>query len=523
MAQEADVSDRSTYEPSLMSSSVHASDGPEDAVRPRPGTYAYGQVVRSHFEAVATQRAHWTTLNAYYYDDLEKLCTAMIPRGSRVLEIGSGNGDLLAAVAPSRGVGVDFSGAFVQMARERHPHLTFIEKDVELLDLDETFDYIILAGTLGYLADIQTTLTRLRQVCTPQTRLIVTYHNYLWEPILRFGERIGQRMPLPAQNWLSETDIANLLHLTGYAVVKRGRRMLVPRRVPGISTLLNQYVAQLPIINHLGLTGYLVARPDGAPVAESKPAAEPVSAPAPVSPFSCSVVIPARNERGNIESAMQRMPRMGRHTEVIFIEGHSSDGTFEEIQRVAQVYGDSWDIKVMQQTGKGKGDAVRAAFSAATGDVLMILDADLTVPPEDLPKFFDIIVSGRGEFANGCRLVYPRSRLAMPFRNTLANKVFGSIFSYLLGQSLKDTLCGTKALWRRDYERIVAGRSFFGDFDPFGDFDLLFGASKLNLHIVDVPVRYGERVYGQSNIQHTREGLILLRMCAYASRKIKFT
>lgn len=213
---------------------------------------------------------------------------------------------------------------------------------------------------------------------------------------------------------------------------------------------------------------------------------------------------------------------MGSHTEVIFVEGHSTDGTFDEIQRVARRYGADWDIKVLKQDGKGKGDAVRAGFQVASGDVLMILDADLTVPPEDLPKFFDVLVSGRGEFANGCRLVYPRSRRAMPFRNSVANKAFGSIFSYLLDQPIKDTLCGTKALWRRDYEQIVAGRSFFGDFDPFGDFDLLFGAARLNLDIVDVPIRYVDRRYGYSNIQHTREGLILLRMCAYASRKIKF-
>jgi hypothetical protein len=430
-----------------------------------------------------------------------------------VLEIGSGTGDLLAAVKPAYGVGIDFSPAFVVAARRRHPHLTFLEMDATALDLPESFDYVILAGTLEYLSDIQEVLTRLRRVCTPQTRIIVNYHSYLWEPMLHLGERIGQRMPLPAQSWLSGTDIANLLELTGYRVIKEGRRMLFPRRVPLLSTVLNRYVAQLPIVNHLCLTGYLVARIDGPePEAEEEPA----------SPYSCSVIIPARNERGNIEAAMQRMPRLGRHTEVIFIEGHSSDGTYEEIERVAALYGDTWDIKMLKQDGKGKGDAVRKAFAAATGDVLMILDADLTVPPEDLPKFFDVIVSGRAEFANGCRLVYPRSREAMPLRNTLANKIFGSLFSYLLGQPFKDTLCGTKALWKRDYDKIVAGRNFFGDFDPFGDFDLLFGASKLNLHIVDVPVRYNERSYGQSNIQHTREGLILLRMCAYASRKIKF-
>jgi SAM-dependent methyltransferase len=462
---------------------------------------------------MAANREHWIQLNRHYYEDLERFYRSVIPRGSRVLEIGSGTGDLLAAVEPSYGVGIDFSPAFVEMARQRHPGLTFLEMDAVSLDIPEKFDYVILAGTLGYLADIQEVLTKLRQVCTEQTRIILTYHNFLWEPVLRLGERVGLRMPLPAQSWLSGDDIANLLDLTGYRVIKRGNRMLLPRHVPVVSSLINRYVAQLPVLNHLCLTGYLVARVDESALEQLDEAA---------TKYSCSVIIPARNERGNIETAIRRMPRLGRHTEVIFIEGHSSDGTYEEIERVAKLYGGEWDIKVLQQTGKGKGDAVRAAFAAASGDVLMILDADLTVLPEDLPKFFNVIVSGRGEFANGCRLVYPRSHRAMPFRNTLANKTFGMLFSYLLGQPFTDTLCGTKALWRRDYEKIVAGRSFFGNFDPFGDFDLLFGAAKLNLHIVDVPVRYDERSYGQSNIQHTKEGLILLRMCAYASRKIKF-
>ncbi len=459
---------------------------------------------------MAGQRDRWVGLNRYYYQDLESFYRTIVPPGSRVLELGSGNGDLLAALRPSRGVGIDFSPAFVLQARERHPGLSFLEMDAEALSIEETFDYVLLAGTLGYLADIQQVLTGLHRVCTPETRIIATFHNFMWEPVLRFGERIGQRMPLPAQSWLSGNDIANLLHLTGYRVVKEGRRMLFPRQAPLFAWLVNRYVAHLPLINRLCLTGYVVARPEG-----------PVRDDATVD-YSCSVVIPARNERGNVEAAIQRMLRMGRHTEIIFVEGHSSDGTFEEIQRVAQAYGNDWDIKVLKQSGQGKGDAVRQGFSVASGDVLMILDADLTVPPEDLPKFFDVIVSGRGEFANGSRLVYPRSRRAMPLFNTLANKFFGTAFSYLLGQPLKDTLCGTKALWRRDYQKIAAGRAFFGDFDPFGDFDLLFGASKLNLDIVEVPVRYDERNYGRSNIQHIREGLILLRMCLYASKKIKF-
>jgi glycosyltransferase involved in cell wall biosynthesis len=234
-----------------------------------------------------------------------------------------------------------------------------------------------------------------------------------------------------------------------------------------------------------------------------------------------SVVIPARNEAGNIEAAVRRIPQMGAGTELIFVEGHSRDATWGEIQRVARENPDL-KIKILQQTGRGKGDAVRAGFAAATGDILMILDADLTMPPEELPKFYEILASGRAEFANGCRLVYPMEEHAMQFMNLCANKAFGLIFSWLLGQHVKDTLCGTKVLSRAHYERIAANRSYFGDFDPFGDFDLLFGAAKLNLKIADVPIRYRERTYGETNIQRWKHGWLLLRMVLFAARKLKF-
>jgi glycosyltransferase involved in cell wall biosynthesis len=238
-------------------------------------------------------------------------------------------------------------------------------------------------------------------------------------------------------------------------------------------------------------------------------------------PLSVSVVIPARNEAGNIPAAVARTPEMGAGTELIFVEGHSRDDTWAAIQRAAADHPER-KIKIMQQTGKGKGDAVRMGFAAASGDVLMILDADLTMPPEELPKFYDVIASGRAEFANGVRLVYPMEEEAMQFLNLCANKAFGLIFTWLLGQPVKDTLCGTKVLTRAHYERIAGNRSYFGDFDPFGDFDLLFGAAKLNLKIADVPIRYRERTYGTTNIQRWRHGWLLLQMVLFAARKLKF-
>jgi 2-polyprenyl-3-methyl-5-hydroxy-6-metoxy-1,4-benzoquinol methylase len=468
----------------------------------------------AHFDQVAPQLERWQRRNHYYYRDIERLHQFLIPPGARVLEIGCGLGDLLHGVAPQVGVGIDFSTEVAALAQARHPHLHIYCLDAETLtpaDLapeHQQFDYIMLAGVLGYLSDVQAVLQRLQPLCHSRTRVILTFHNYMWEPLLRLAEKVGQRRPQPPQSWLSMDDVVNLLSITGFTTLKQGRRFLVPKRVPLLSAAINRYGAPLPIAKHLCLTNYVVARPNPVPT-------EPVAP-------SCSVIIPARNEAGNIRNAIARLPQLGSHTEVLFVEGHSQDNTWAEIQTLAAEYRGPFTLKALQQTGKGKADAVRLGFGEATGDILMILDADLTVPPEDLPHFVEVMASGRGEFINGSRLVYPRSHTAMPWLNTLANKIFAQIFSFLLEQPLKDTLCGTKVLWQQDYDRIAAGRHYFGDFDPFGDFDLLFGAAKLNLHIVEVPIRYQPRDYGESNIAHVKEGLVLLRMCAYASRKLKF-
>jgi glycosyltransferase involved in cell wall biosynthesis len=234
-----------------------------------------------------------------------------------------------------------------------------------------------------------------------------------------------------------------------------------------------------------------------------------------------SVIVPARNEGGNIEQVMRRVPEMGGGTEIVFVEGHSTDNTYQAIGKAIGSYPER-RAKLLQQTGEGKGDAVRLGFQEAEGEVLMILDADLSVAPEDLPRFFQALVSGKGELINGVRLVYPMEDRAMRFFNLVANKLFSLCLSRLLGQPIKDTLCGTKVLWKEQYELIAANRAYLGHLDPFGDFDLILGAARLNLQIVDLPVRYRERRYGATNIRRWKHGLLLLRMTGTAARKITF-
>jgi SAM-dependent methyltransferase len=458
------------------------------------------------YRSTAAKREFWNERNTFYHRMLERYFTFIIPQGKRVIEIGCGSGNLLNAVKPSYGVGIDFAPEVVEIARAKYTHLRFEIDDVEHLHVAETFDYIIVSDLIGSLWDAQKAFANIRQLCHRQTRIVISQYNFLWEPIIKILEFLHLKQKLPTANWFSIKDTEGLLQLEDFQTIRIEKKMLLPVYIPILHSLFNGLIVNLPTFTHLGLVSLHVARP----LWNEKRSA------------SVSIVIPARNERGNIENAIRRTPPFGLHQEFIFVEGFSSDNTYEEILRVQAAYPDK-DIKVMKQTGKGKGNAVREAFDIATGDILMILDADLTMPPEELPKFYRALCDDKGEFINGCRLVYPMEKNAMRFLNLLGNKFFGWFFSYLLGQRLKDTLCGTKALFRNDYETIKANRSFFGNFDPFGDFDLLFGAAKQNLKIVEVIIRYRDREYGSTQISRFRHGLLLLQMSFFAARKIKFT
>ncbi len=461
------------------------------------------------YDTLAETRAEQADKHHYYADEVRRLVSTLVPDRGRVLEVGCGLGDLIGSLAVDEAIGVDISPRMIELARARHPGVDLRVADVEWDELPPgPFDAIILSDAIGHLNDIQRALERLHGLLAPSGRLIVTYYNFVWEPILKAAEKLGYKAAWPDQNWLSMSDIKNLLYLSNFEVIREGTDILLPADVPVVSDVLNRVVAKFPVARAGALVDYFVARP----TPEIKPEHLP----------SVSVICPCKDEKGNIREAVARTPVMGSGTELIFVDGNSKDGTREEILAVIAEYQGPLTLKLIDQgSGKGKGDAVRKGFAAAKNDILMILDSDLTVPPEDLPKFYQALVQGKGEFINGVRLVYPMEGEAMRFLNLLGNKFFGAALSWLLEQPIKDSLCGTKVLYRRDYERIAANRSYFGDFDPFGDFDLLFGAARLNKKIVDLPVRYRARTYGDTKISRFRHGWLLLRMTAFGFRKLR--
>ena len=495
----------------------------------------------------------------YFYGYLSRVLQTRIPPGQSILDIGCGTGHLLASLRPSRAVGIDLSAPAVEAAHALHGRdaVRFVRGDggdpALLGTLDGPFDVVLMVNVVTHLLDVQATLEAIRPLCHPRTRVVIYSYSRLWQPILRLAEMMGLKYRQPPESWLPPEEIRSMLALADFETVRTDAQVVMPAHVPVFSDLVSlQYVrpevggdilfgnsdlsdveeadpdnylnratdefidltvekvgTRLPGLQAFSLMYGIVARPVPAP--SPPPARDP----------SVTVVVPCRNESGHIAELVARLPSLPAGSEFLFVEGNSTDDT-EAAIRKAIADNAHLPLRLLKQRGRGKGDAVRLGFAEARGDVLVILDSDMGVAPEDVPKFVQALVRGKGEMVNGSRLVYPMEGRAMRFLNLLANKSFAYLFSWLLGQQVRDTLCGTKALYRADYERIAANRSFFGDFDPFGDFDLLFGAARLNLRIVDVAVRYHERRYGQTNISRFRHGWLLLRMSGFAARKLKF-
>jgi len=466
-----------------------------------PAGYA---ALASFFDDFAEVEPVWARRNRTYHRLVAQVLRFQTSGSRSVLEIGCGSGDLLAALDVDERVGVDVSPGMIASARKRHPELELVVAAGEEIALERTFDLIVLSDLVPYVHDLVALFGHVAEHSHRGTRVVIHSYNRLWKPVIRVAELLGLKPRKPIRNWVSPADVRNLLLLSGLEVVAETRRILMPKQIPVLTGLLNGGLANLWPFNHLCLTHWVVARP----------------VPQERRELSVSVVSPCRNERGNIAPLIERLPVMGSGTELIFVEGGSTDGTREEIVRQIELHPDR-EISLVDQPGKGKGDAVRAGFAAARNDVLMILDADLSVNPEDLPKFYDACVTGRAELVNGSRLVYDMEPGAMRFLNMIGNQTFSWLVQAMVGQTIRDTLCGTKVLRRDDYERVAEGRGAFGDFDPFGDFDLLFGAARLNLKIVDLPVRYQARTYGTTNIARWRHGLLLLQMSLFAFWKFR--
>lgn len=461
--------------------------------------------IKSKNDSLAEKRTHWIKANPYYYKQLIKSLQFIIEEGSKVLHIRCSTGYLLNELKPKLGIGIDDSLLQIEEASKNYPHLKFINQDTEDLHISEKFDYILITS-IEDIVDIKALLDKLSQCCHSHTRIIIVNYNYLWNPLVKLAEYFKLKIPQKMHNWVSVKDISNILTLSNYEAIIKRKIILYPFYIPVISHLLNKFIARLPFFKDFTLLRITIARSIIYNNNDS----------------SVSVIIPCKNEAGNVEDAVKRIPAMGSHTEIIFCDDKSTDGTADKIKELIALYPQK-DIKLIYGPGICKSENVWTGFDVAKGDILMILDADLTVLPEELPYFYEAINKRYGEFINGSRLVYPMHDEAMRFFNVFGNKFFSLFFSYILDTNIKDTLCGTKVLWKRDYERLKKVRGSWGIKDRWGDYELIFGAAKINLKIIDLPVHYYERIYGETKMTNRlKNGWIMLKMSWAALQKIKF-
>lgn len=382
-------------------------------------------------------------------------------------------------------------------------HIIDLEK---LTQINNYSSLIFLYDSIHYVDDIQKLLTDLKSKCNRSSRLAVLAYNPYYRWFYKLAVKLGVRRNIETRNFVTLSNITNLAKLSGYEIVKCKTLVSSPFHILGLGTFINKLVPNIPFIKWSCFCALIILRP----IIKSENAPK------------LSVIVPARNEKGNIRKVVNEIPEsLLSKIELFFVEGHSTDGTWEEICKTQNEFKNTLDIKAIQQTGKGKCDAVRLGFKQASGELLTILDADLTVPAHNLIRFYEAYINGYGDFINGNRLVYPFEGKAMRFLNLLGNIFFAKALSNVLSIKIGDSLCGSKLLSKSDYTRIESWRNDFGDFDPFGDFELLFGASELGLGVVDLPVKYRDRTYGSTNISRFKHGLQLLKMTLIGFVRVK--
>jgi len=463
--------------------------------------------LKKHHSDWAGRRQEFIDRNRYYYDQIVKLLQFIIHPDSSVLHVGCQTGELLHRLRPSRGVGIDISDELISIAQNQHAHLEFVSQEMPEVSSSGVFDYVLISN-IGEVIDFRDQFVQLKKIGDSRTRYVIYKYNHLWEPVVYLAEKLGIKYPLSQQNWLAHDDVDNLLNLAGYEIVKTYRTLLFPKYIPVLSWIFNGFIQSIPLIRRLCFIEVIVAKIADNPRIEAD--------------ASVSIIIPCKDEEGNIEPAISRIPEIGSHTEILFCDDKSDDNTVSEVQRMQKQFPDR-DIKLVHGPGICKADNVWSGFEAATGDVLIILDGDLTVMPEELPHMVDVLTNGTAEFVNGSRMIYPMEPDAMRMLNQFGNKAFSLAFTFILGQKIKDTLCGTKIFWREDWNSIKELIPNWGPKDRWGDFDLIFGAAMLHLKITEFPVHYQDRIEGVTKMtRRFFNAWNMFKKCLYAHRRFSY-
>lgn len=459
---------------------------------------AHREMIRKHFDSIAPDFLRWKRMNSYYNDHLIRWCRSRVPPGRRVLDFGCGRGGVLAALDPLRGTGIDLSGEMIRRAEADYPHLEFEQAAIEEFRPRGEYDAVLCVNTLEYTWDVGAVLDKIHSLLRDNGRLLIATGNPLWSPIFQLASSWGLRMPECARLFLTNKDLENMLALHGFDVVDSRMALPVPKPIPVLGPFLNWLLPRLPLASYLLCSTQLITARKVPPVRKD---------------YAVSIIVPCHNEAGNVDRCVRETEKLGTRTELIFVDDGSTDGT---AQAVRPELNPELEVKAIRYApNRGKGRAVQTGFEASTGDIVMVLDADLTTHPSELGPLYEAFASGRAEFVNCSRFIYPGEKGSMRLANYMGNRFFAVLVSLVMEARVSDTLCGTKAMFRRDYDHMTMGR------DPWGDYDLLFGAAQQRLVIRELPVHYRERRAGYSKMKTLRHTVNLLRMCWHGFRQVK--
>ncbi len=361
---------------------------------------------------------------------------------------------------------------------------------------NKKYKTIILTDLFEVSTDILELLSMVNKLLGKDGIIVICSINQKWNRILNLFERLNLKDGNQKRLFINSTIVLNIAKVTGLEFVTQRNKQIFPFRMLGLGSLINNILEILFFPFSFGIRIYSILNQQEKFNEEKK--------------YSKSIIIPAKNEEKNLKPLLNQIPELEEDHEIILAIGDSEDKTYEVAKEIKEARCWPFEVKVIKQTGKGKANAVWEAVEEASKEVIIILDADISVNPETIVQFNSVIDTGKASFVNGTRLIYGMESGAMRIVNNLGNRIFQYIVSIIIGQKITDSLCGTKVFFRKDFNKIKLWKELVQMKDPFGDFDMIFTAGYFGLKILEIPVRYQARVYGVTQIKRFRDGYKLI-------------
>lgn len=382
---------------------------------------------------------------------------------------------------------------------EKSHNLDFLNVDTnedlnKILINNTKYDCIVLSDMFEVNDDILGLLKLLKKNLNNDGTILLTSITPIWDGVLSILEMLNLKNKSKKRSYIHLNKLSAVLDTINFQITGKRTRQYFPFKLFYFGNIINNFLEIILYFFNFGIRSYFTIK-------EIEDTAEK-------DVLSKTIIVPAKNEEGNLNELINRIPYLGNNVEVIISCGISNDNT---LGMAKSLKSDNFIIKVIEQTSKGKANAVWEACEQSSNDLIAILDADLSVDPEELSSFFELIETKKCDFVNGTRLIYSMEKGSMRFINNFGNRLFQYVVSKIIRLPLTDSLCGTKVFKKNLYEKIKKWQSVVKIKDPFGDFDLLFAAAYSSQKIVEYPIHYRARKYGTTQIRRFKDGFKLIK------------